>query len=150
MKKILMIFVGLIVVLGLIGSCSDEEVVNETQDKTKTTQEEQTTTKEVEKEEPKEEVSTEFENALNKAEIYAETMNMSKDAVKKQLVFEKFESDAIEYAMENLEADWNENALASAKMYIDTLSMSKASIPEQLQFEGFTDEQIDYAMENLE
>jgi len=66
------------------------------------------------------EPSIEYKNALNKAESYANTMYMSKQAVYDQLVSkygEKFPKDAAQYAIDNVKADWNKNALEKAKSY---------------------------------
>ncbi|WP_076647543.1 Ltp family lipoprotein, partial [Latilactobacillus sakei] len=69
-------------------------------------------------------VPTEYKSALNKANSYANGMNMSKQAVHDQLVSEageQFSEEAANYAMENVEADWEENALAKAKSYQDDM-----------------------------
>lgn len=81
---------------------------------------------------------------------------MSKAAIYDQLVSEyggQFEADAAQYAIDNIEADWNANALASAKSYQETLHMSKADIYDQLisEYGGqFTEEEAQYAIDNLE
>jgi len=102
-----------------------------------------------------ESVPAEYKSALNKATLYANTMNMSKQGVYDQLVSEygeKFSVDAGQYAIENVKADWNANALAKAKTYQDTMDMSPASIHEQLTSvhgEQFTQSEADYAIEHL-
>jgi hypothetical protein len=101
-------------------------------------------------------VPTEYKSALNKAESYAETMDMSKVAIYDQLVSEygeKFTKEAAQYAIDNLEADWNANALAKAKSYQETMSMSPSAIYDQLiseHGEKFTKEEAQYAIDNLE
>ena len=75
----------------------------------------------------------EEENALIKAKSYAETMHMSKQAIYDQLVSEygeNFDKKAADYAIKNIEWDWNENALSKAKTYRDTMHMSKQGIYE--------------------
>ena len=107
--------------------------------------------------EEEENVSLEYRNALAKAQIYAETMYMSKKAVYDQLVSEygeNFDEDAAQYAIDNLEGiSWKENALEKAKTYSETMNMSKAAIYDQLisdYGEQFTKKQAQYAIDHLE
>lgn len=101
------------------------------------------------------EPTREYRNALSKAESYARTMHMSKQAVYDQLISpygEKFPSDAADYAIENLVADWNANALAKAKTYQGTMNMSTSAVYDQLvsQYgEQFTAEEAQYAIDHL-
>lgn len=102
------------------------------------------------------EPTTEQKNALKKAENYARLLNMSKARIYKQLTSqygEAFDEDAAQYAIDNIECDWNENALKKAKSYRDTLSMSKDRIYNQLtsQYgEQFTAEEAQYAIDHLD
>jgi len=135
----------------------NENVVNET-----------TTTKQVNEEQPKTEtkkqavneektetIPAEYKSALNKATMYANTMHMSKQGVYDQLVSEygeKFSTAAAQYAIDNVQADWNANALAKAKTYQDTMNMSPAAIHDQLTSEygeKFTQAEADYAIQHL-
>ena len=98
----------------------------------------------------------EYKSALRKAESYSRTMHMSKRGIYEQLVSEygeNFSADAAQYAIDNMEADWNANALAKAKSYSDTMHMSKAGIYDQLvsEFgEQFEPDQAQYAVDNVE
>ena len=68
--------------------------------------------------EPEENIPTEYKSALKSAEAYSKIMHMSKTGIYDQLTSEygdKFSAEAAQYAVDNLEADWNENALASAQ-----------------------------------
>lgn len=109
-----------------------------------------------EKEEKVEEVPKEYKSALRKAKVYSDTMSMSKEGLYDQLTSEygeKFSDEAAQYAMDNLEADWNKNALKKAKTYSDTMSMSKAGLYDQLTSEygeKFTEEEAKYAVDNLD
>lgn len=109
-----------------------------------------------EKEEKVEEVPKEYKSALRKAKVYSDTMSMSKEGLYDQLTSEygeKFSDEAAQYAMDNLEADWNKNALKKAKTYSDTMSMSKAGLYDQLTSEygeKFTEEEAQYAVDNLD
>ena len=102
------------------------------------------------------EPSTEYKNALKKAESYSKTMNMSKQGIYDQLTSEygeKFPADAAQYAVDNMTADWNANALAKAKSYQKTMNMSKSAIYDQLisQYgEKFTKSEAQYAIDNLD
>lgn len=102
------------------------------------------------------EPSTEFKNALRKAESYSNTLNMSKQGIYDQLTSqygEKFPADAAQYAIDNLTVDFNANALKKAKSYQKTMSMSKSAIYDQLtsQYgEKFTAVEAQYAIDHLE
>ena len=101
-------------------------------------------------------VPSEYISALKNAETYSEHMHMSKEGIRKQLTSEygeQFSEEAANYAIENLDADWNENALETAKHYSDSMHMSKEGIRDQLTSEygeQFTSEEADYAVENLD
>ena len=101
------------------------------------------------KETQKESVPREHRNALNKAKNYLSWAGMSEEGLRKQLTFEEYPSEAIDYALANVNADYNEQALIKAKSYDDWASMSDSQLFDQLKFEGFTDEQAQYALDNL-
>ena len=66
---------------------------------------------------------------------------------------ENFTKKQAQYAVDNVDADWNENALKKAEDYRDTMSMSKSAIYDQLTSsygEGFTSKQAKYAINNLD
>ena len=100
-------------------------------------------------------VPQEYTNALEKAEIYSNFMHMSKSKIYEQLTSEygeNFPSDAAQYAIDNLKADYNANALVKAKDYYEQMHMSKQSIYDQLVSEygeAFTSEEAQYAVDNL-
>ena len=100
------------------------------------------------------EPTTEEKNALKKAEIYSSTMHMSKQGIYNQLTssIEGFTKEAAQYAIDNIDADWNANALEKAKSYQQTMSMSKQGVYNQLtsSVEGFTKEQAQYAIDHLD
>src|SRR5699024_715645 len=73
----------------------------------------------------------EHRSALSQAESYAETMYMSKQGIFDQLVSEyggQFSEEAAQYAVDTIDADWNQNALESAEVYSDMMHMSKQGI----------------------
>ncbi|MBR2787563.1 MAG: Ltp family lipoprotein [Erysipelotrichaceae bacterium] len=83
-------------------------------------------------------------------------MHMSKARIYDQLTSEygeEFTDDEVQYAIDNLVADYNENALLTAKNYQDAMSMSKAAIYDQLVSrygEQFTAEEAQYAIDHLD
>ena len=82
-------------------------------------------------------------------------MHMSKAAIYDQLTSEyggKFPAAAAQYAIDNVNADWNYNALKSAETYYTTMHMSKDAVYDQLTSEyggKFTAEQAQYAVNHL-
>lgn len=98
----------------------------------------------------------EYTNALRKAESYSKTMHMSKQGIYDQLTSEygeQFPADAAQYAIDNMQADWNANALEKAKSYQKIMSMSKNAIYDQLiseYGEQFTEEEAQYAIDHLD
>lgn len=150
-KKTWFIVLMVILVLGVIGSSvgGDENAssssANEKNNATEKTQEVK-----------KKEVPQEYTNALNKAQLYSDTMYMSKKGIYKQLTSdagEGFPEKAAQYAIKHVKANWKENALLKAKTYYEDMSMSKDAVYEQLVSEygeQFTAEQAKYAIEHLD
>ena len=83
-------------------------------------------------------------------------MHMSKRGIYDQLTSEygeRFSKEAAQYAVDNVDTDWNANALEKAKLYQDSMSMSPAAIRDQLTSEygeQFTAEEAAYAVAHLE
>jgi hypothetical protein len=64
-----------------------------------------------------------------------------------------FTADEAQYAVDNLDADWNANALAKAKDYQSSMDMSPSAIYDQLTSEygeKFTADEAQYAIDNLD
>ena len=101
-------------------------------------------------------VPAEHASALKKAQTYSDMMHMSKAGLYNQLTSEygeKFTAEAAQYAIDNVDADWNANALAKAKDYRDLMDMSPAAIRDQLVSEygeRFTAAEADYAIAHLD
>ncbi|WP_246577875.1 Ltp family lipoprotein [Clostridium psychrophilum] len=99
--------------------------------------------------------SAEDTSALNSAETYGNTMNMSKDGIYDQLTSasgDKFTAESAQYAVDNVKVDYNANALASAQTYQKSMNMSPSAIYDQListSGDKFTAEQAQYARDNL-
>lgn len=100
-------------------------------------------------------IPIEHRSALTKAEMYANSMYMSKAGLYDQLVSlygEKFSKEAAQYAIDNVKANWKANALEKAKMYQNDMAMSPAAIRDQLVSsygEKFTHSEADYAIQHL-
>lgn len=148
--KIVLVVFAVLLVLAAIGSMSgNQPATSEPADSTA-----QPAPVEPEPE-PEPDVPTEYKSALRKAESYSEMMHMSKQGIYDQLTSEygeKFSPEAAQYAIDNLQADYNANALAKAQSYQDDMNMSPEAIRDQLTSEygeKFTQEEADYAVANL-
>lgn len=117
--------------------------------------EEQATFTESSSEKEDSNIPTEYLSALTQAEAYNDIMHMSKAKLYNQLTSEyggQFSHEAAQYAIDNINADWNANALATAESYNNTMHMSKRKLYDQLisDFgELFTDEEAQYAIDNI-
>ena len=154
-----------VVVIGIIGAAigggdgSDGETKKASADvSVKDSSKGTTETKKEQISEPEEkepEVPVEYKSALTKAESYSNMMHMSKQGIYDQLTSEygeKFSPEAAQYAIDNMQADWNANALEKAKSYQEQMAMSPEAIRDQLvsdSGEKFTQEEADYAIANL-
>lgn len=82
-------------------------------------------------------------------------MYMSKQGIYDQLTSEygeQFTAEEAQYAVDNLQTDYNRNALEKAKSYQENMDMSPEDIRDQLTSEygeQFTPEEADYAIQNL-
>ncbi|WP_404851078.1 Ltp family lipoprotein [Dietzia kunjamensis] len=90
------------------------------------------------------EVPREFDNALRAAERYLSVSAFSQQGLAEQLQFEDYSPEAAQYAVENVDADWNEQAAKKAEQYMEMTPMSRQGLVDQLQFEKFTPEQAEY------
>lgn len=147
-----------IVVIIIAGSFSGGNSESEPQNSTSASAASQLSTSSVittTEKETEPDVPAEYKSALQKAQIYSDTMYMSKQGIYDQLTSEygdKFSEEAAQYAIDNVEADWKQNALKKAKTYQETMAMSPEAIRDQLTSEygeKFTQEEADYAVENL-
>ena len=96
-------------------------------------------------------IPSEYKTAVTKAKQYAETVHLSKEGLRSQLVnFEKYSQEAADYAVDNSDIDYKKQALEKAKQYQETMAMSPEAIREQLvSYEKFTQEEADSAVSNL-
>ena len=93
------------------------------------------------------EVPREFDQAKKSAEMYLRTMPFSRTGLIDQLAFESYSPEAAEYAVDNVEVDWNEQAVKSAESYLRTMPFSPAELVDQLIFEGYTPEQAQHGVD---
>ncbi|MBP3951139.1 Ltp family lipoprotein [Bacillus suaedae] len=177
MKKLLSlpIMVLLIAVMTACGAVEEEQVPAETQateeteieneadaiadEETEVEETEEVAEEEVVEVEPAEqepaEVPREFQNALRSAQNYVDIMPFSEKGLFEQLTSEygdQYPDDAAQYAIENVEVDYNEEALEAAKTYQEISPMSDQQLLDQLASEygdQYTKEQAQYALENL-
>ena len=94
-------------------------------------------------------VPLEYQNALSKAHDYLSFSAFSYSGLVDQLEYEKFSSEAAEYAADNCGADWNEQAAKKAQSYMDFSSFSRQGLIDQLIFEGFTQDQAEYGVTSV-
>lgn len=103
-----------------------------------------------------ESVPLEHRNALRSAENYLDFTSFSEAGLLEQLTSEyadNYPEDAAQYAMDNIDVDWNAEALESAQNYVDSLHFSQSGLLEQLTSEyadKFTPEQAQYAVDNVD
>lgn len=134
---------------------SDGETADIEKEQSNTTEVAKNNTEGTKDEEPEEKVSREFENALRSAENYVDIMPMSEKGLYKQLTSEAGEGypeDAAQYAIDNVEVDYNEQALKSAINYQEIMPMSDDALLQQLTSDAgdqYTTEQAQYAVDNL-
>lgn len=88
----------------------------------------------------------------NKALSYLSNSGFSKERLRGQLEYEKFEQADIDAAIEFVDSfvDWNKEAIEKANSYMKSSNMSRSRLYDQLIFEKFTPEQAQYAIDNLE
>ena len=111
---------------------------------------------EEEPEEPAEDnVSREYRNALKSAQNYVDIMAFSEQGLYDQLTSEygdKYPAEAAQYAIDNVDVDYNKEALEAAENYQEIMPMSDKELFDQLISEyadKFTEEQAQYAIDNL-
>lgn len=93
--------------------------------------------------------------ALASAESYLEMSGFSKQGLYEQLSSsygEGFTQSEAQYAVDHVDADWNQEAVESARSYLDMSPMSRTALIDQLSSdagEGFTYAQAVYAVNKV-
>ena len=94
-------------------------------------------------------VPAEYQNALQTAESYLDFIAFSQQGLIEQLEYEQYSTEAAQWAVENVDVDWNEQAALKAAEYLDFQAFSEGGLRDQLEYEGFTPEQIDFAIAEM-
>lgn len=138
----------------------NEEPENEPEEDPENTGEEQENTVETEdsgEDEPENDnVPREHRNALKSAQNYLDFMPFSEKGLFEQLTSEygdQYPEEAAQYAIENVEVDYNEQALKAAENYQELIPMSDKELFDQLTSEygdQYTEEQAKYAIDHLD
>ncbi len=95
-------------------------------------------------------IPREYSNALGSAESYLRSWDFSKKRLKEQLEYEGYPTNAVNYALENVYADYMKECLWAAQSYLRSSNFSKQRLIEQLRYEWFIDEEISYAINNID
>lgn len=99
-------------------------------------------------------VPREYKNALRSAEQYLDFSSFSYAGLYDQLTSEyadNYPAEAAQYAVDNVEVDWNEEAVEAARQYQEFSAFSDAGLYDQLTSpyaDQFTPEQAQYAIDN--
>lgn len=100
-------------------------------------------------EEPAEELTAAQANALRSAESYLSFSGFSKKGLVNQLTsdIEGYDKADAEWAVRQLDVDWNQQAVRSAESYLEFTSFSRSGLINQLtaDIEGYTKAQAEYA-----
>ncbi len=168
MRHKILTFISILVIFSIAGA-GETEITNNSskenvkKDQVETNENKKTTLETNEKSDKNteiskatnENISDEYKAALKSAENYGKMMNMSKVGIYDQLTSEygdKFSAEAAQYAVDNVEMNWEENALESGTNYSNTMHMSKVGIYDQLISENgeqFTNEEAQYAIDHM-
>ena len=144
--KITGITIALFIVIGIIAAITSPDSFKEGVKDGMATTQEAPKAAEVKKEATPTEapISLGEKNALRSAKSYLNYTAFSKKGLIEQLKFEGFSDSEANYAVNNVNVDWNEQAAKCAENYLRYTSFSKQGLIDQLKFEGFTQEQAEY------
>ncbi len=91
----------------------------------------------------------ESQNALDAAKEYLTYNGYSYKGLSDQLSYDGYSEDAIQYAVDNCGADWQEQAIKLAEEELQYASFSSSGLVEQLTYDGFSKEEAETAVEAL-
>lgn len=86
-------------------------------------------------------------NAIGAARDYLDYSAFSRKGLIKQLQYEGYSSSDASFAVDHINADWNDQAVKSAKDYLEYDNFSRLSLINQLEYEGFTSAQAKYGVD---
>ena len=92
-------------------------------------------------------VPFEFEQALDKAQNYVDFTSFSEADLRRQLEYHEFSPEAIQFALDNVNVDYQAECIEKAKNYLEFTSFSEADLREQLEYHKFSEEHISVAIE---
>ena len=98
---------------------------------------------------PKPAAGNPYSAALKTAQGYNRFI-CQKKRIYEMLIYEGFNSDTAQYAINHLQADYKANALAQAREYLKYSNLSKTEIYDRLTspyFDKFTKEEANYAIQ---
>ena len=101
---------------------------------------------------PKPAAGNPYSAALKRAQGY-NGIHLSKKRIYEMLIYEGFNSDTAQYAINHLQADYKANALAKARQYRKYSKLSKTKIYDWLtspSIDKFTKEEANYAIQHLD
>lgn len=85
-------------------------------------------------------------NAIESAQSYLNYSAFSRKGLIEQLEFEDYSNADATYAVDYVDADWNEQAAKAAADYLDYSSFSRQGLIDQLLYEGYTQKQAEYGV----
>lgn len=88
-------------------------------------------------------------NAVKKASTLLNISPFSKAELIVSLETYGFSSSDAKYAVENINANWNDQAVKMAYSYLDSIAFSKVKLAEQLEYKKFETSEINYAINNI-
>lgn len=98
-------------------------------------------------EEPAAELTVAQKNAIRSAEGYLSFSAFSKKGLIAQLKYEEYAQEDAEFAVDNIDVDWNEQAVKSAEAYLETSAFSRQGLIDQLKYEKYTQKQAEQAVD---
>lgn len=88
-------------------------------------------------------------NAIESAQSYLDYSAFSRKGLIEQLEFEDYSNADATFAVDYVDADWNEQAAKAAADYLDYSSFSRQGLIDQLVFEGYTQKQAEYGVKQV-
>jgi hypothetical protein len=99
--------------------------------------------------EPEPDLTVAQQQAIGSAEDYLAYTAFSRQGLIGQLEYEGFSTEDAEFAVDYLDADWNEQAAKMAEQYLEYSHFSREGLIDQLEYEGFTTEQAEHGVEQV-
>ena len=91
----------------------------------------------------------EFEQALGKAQSYVEITAFSETDLRIQLEYCEFSPEAIQFALDNVNVDYQAECIEMAEILLAFTNFSEADLREQLEYHEFGEEHINVAIDEV-